>query len=171
MIGASFFPLDPSFEKLIFIVIVLPLYMLWGLQLRKSQKVVLAGVFSLGSVVAVFDILRTAESLESGTFSGVALWSSLEVTIAVIVASLPLYKVLLTPKGRQSLLSRSLLGRYKDMSHDQSAAERKASEDTSSRPSRPSVTTYRDNLEIQDLASPKLGARGQHLPLAHLPNQ
>ena len=144
--------------------------MLWGLQLRGSQKVVLAGIFSLGSVVAVFDILRTVESLESGTFSGVALWSSLEVTIAVIVASLPLYRVLLTSKGRQSLLSRSLLGRYKDMSPEQTAVDRKASDDTSSRPSRPSVTTYRDNLEIQDLASPKLGMRGQHLPHARLAN-
>ena len=90
----------------------LPLFMVWGLQLRKSQKAVLAGIFSLAFVVAIFDILRTVESLQSGTFSGVALWSSLEVTIAVMIGSLPLYRALLTSKGRKSLLSRSSIGRY-----------------------------------------------------------
>ena len=143
--------------------------MVWGLQLRKSQKVVLAGVFSLGSVVAIFDILRTVESLQSGTFSGVALWSSLEVTIAVIVASLPLYRVLLTSKGRQSLMSRSSMGRYKDMSGGgQTGVERKGSDDRSSRPGKPSVSTFRDDLETQSLASPKHGAQGQRFPLAQL---
>lgn len=152
------------------IVIVLPLFMVWGLQLRTSQKVVLAGIFSLAFVVAVFDILRTVESLESGTFSGVALWSSLEVTIAVIVASLPLYRVLLTNKGRKSLLSHtSLLGRYKDMSDSQTAVERKSSDDRSSR-RKPSVNTFRDDLETQNLTPPIRGERGQQFPLAHLPH-
>lgn len=144
--------------------------MVWGLQLRRSQKAVLAGIFSLGFVVAIFDILRTVESLQSGTFSGVALWSSLEVTIAVTVASLPLYRVLLTSKGRKSLISRSSMGRYKDMSNGQTGVERKSSDDRSSRPvtSKRSVTTFRDDLETQGLASPKYGAQGQHFPLAHL---
>lgn len=141
------------------VVILLPIYMVWGLQLRKSQKAVLAGVFSLGFVVAIFDILRTVESLRSGTFSGVALWSSLEVTIAVIVASLPLYRILLTSKGRKSLISRGSAGRYKDMSDGQTG---------SSRPSKQSISTFRDDLETQHMVSPSHGARSQHIPLAHL---
>ena len=80
--------------------------MVSGLELHMSQKLTLAGVFSLGLIIPIFDILRTVESLRSGTFSGVALWSSLEVTIAVIVASLPVYKALLTTKGRQTIMSR-----------------------------------------------------------------
>ena len=148
----------------------LPLYMVWGLQLRKSQKLVLAGIFSLGSVVAIFDILRTVESLESGTFSGVALWSSLEVTIAVIVASLPLYRVVLSRKGRKNLVSRVSIGRYKTMSDDTTAVGRKSSDDRYSRPDQPSVRTYRDNLETQLLASPHHARQGQHFPLAHLPH-
>lgn len=128
--------------------------MLWGLQLRKTQKVTLAGIFSLGFVVAIFDIIRTVESLKSGTFSGVALWSSLEVTVAVIVASLPLYRVLLTSKGRESITSRvSLLGRYRDISNAQTHIERKVSDDTSMRPSKTSVTTFRDDLETQSWRS------------------
>lgn len=143
--------------------------MVWGLQLRRSQKIVLAGIFSLGFVIAVFDILRTVESLQSGTFSGVALWSSLEVTIAVIIASLPLYRVLLTSKGRQILLSHtSLMGHYRDMSDGQTGVERKDSDDRSSRPSKPSIHTFRDDLETQNLASPLHEAQGQHFPLAHL---
>lgn len=147
----------------------LPLFMVWGLQLRKSQKLILAGIFSVGSVVAIFDILRTVESLDSGTFSGVALWSSLEVTIAVIVASLPLYRALLTSQGRKSLVSRVSIGRYKTMSDDQTAVGRNSSDDRSSRPDRPSVRTYRDNLESQLLTSPHV-RQGQHFPLAHIPH-
>ena len=137
--------------------------MVWGLQLRKSQKATLAGIFSLGLVVAVFDILRTVESLQSGTFSGVALWSSLEVTIAVIVASLPLYRVLLTSKGRKYLISRGSMGRYNDISDGQTGVERKCSDDRSSRYGKPSVNTSRQNL-----ASPNYGVQGQHFALAHL---
>ena len=146
----------------------LPLFMVWGLQLRKSQKLVLAGIFSLGFVVTIFDILRTVESLESGTFSGVALWSSLEVTIAVIVASLPLYRALLSSKGRKSLISYVSIGHYKTMNDNQTAVQRKSSDDGSSRPEQPSVSTYRDNLETQLLASPPHVRQGQHFPLAHI---
>lgn len=140
--------------------------MLWDLQLRKSQKAILAGLFSVGLVVAVFDILRTVESLQAGTFSGVALWSSLEVTIAVIVESLPLYRVLLTRKGRQYLISRGSMGRYKDIGGGgQASVERKLSEDRSSQPGKPSVHTFRDELETGNLPSPK---QVQHIPLTHL---
>ena len=147
---------------------ILPLFMVWNLQLRQSQKAILACIFSLAFVVAIFDILRTVESLESGTFSGVALWSSLEVTIAVIVASLPLYRVLLTSKGRKSLLSRSSIGRYKDMGDDQTGVERKCSDDRSTQPNRTTLSTFRDDLETQDMASPDRQVRGQHFRLAHI---
>ena len=132
----------------------LPLFMIWNLQLRLSQKLVLAGVFSLAFVVAIFDILRTVMSLQSGTFSGVALWSSLEVAIAVIVASLPLYRVLLTDKGRQTLMSRVSLTRYKDYIDSETAVERKGSDDSStSAPVKPSTMTFRDALETRGMAT------------------
>lgn len=142
--------------------------MVWGIQLRKSQKATLAGIFSLGLVIAVFDILRTVESLQSGTFSGVALWSSLEVTIAVLVASLPLYRVLLTSKGRKYLVSRGSMGRYNNISDRQTGVERKCSDDRSWRYGKPSVNTSRDDLETHNLASPNYGVQGQQFPLAHL---
>ena len=140
--------------------------MIWSLQLRKTQKAVLAGVFSLGFVVAIFDILRTVESLQSGTFSGVALWSSLEVTVAVIVASLPLYRVLFTSQGRKTLISFGSTDRYKNISDDQTRVERNGSDDSSSRPTKPSVSTFRDELETWNIASPKHGAQCDQIPLA-----
>ena len=155
-------------RSLSFLVMALPLSMVWGIQLRKSQKLALAGIFSLGSVVAIFDILRTVESLKSGTFSGVALWSSLEVTMAVIVASLPLYRALLSRKRRQSLISHVRIGHYKTMNDIQTTVDRKSSDDRSSRPDQPSVGTYREYLETQLLVSPHRARQGQHFPLAHL---
>ena len=146
----------------------LPLFMVWDLQLRKSQKLVLAGIFSLGSVVAIFDILRTVESLESGTFSGVALWSSLEVTVAVIVASLPLYRALFSSKGRKGLVSHVSIGHYKTMSDNHTAVERKSSDDRSLRPDQPSVCTYREYLETRLLVSPHHVRQGQQFQLTHL---
>ena len=148
---------------------ILPLFMIWDLQLRRSQKATLAAIFSLAFVVAIFDILRTVESLQSGTFSGVALWSSLEVTIAVMVASLPLYRVFFTTKGRKSLMSRRSKDRYKDMSDGQTEVERKGSDDRSSRLHQSSRGTFRDDLETQNMASPSLARQGQHFPIAHLP--
>ncbi|KAL8703394.1 MAG: hypothetical protein Q9201_003423 [Fulgogasparrea decipioides] len=131
------------------VVMILPLFMIYDLQLQNSQKVVLAGVFSLGFVVAAVDILRTVQSLNNGTFSGVALWSSLEVTIAVIVGSLPLYRVLITSKARRSLLSRLSGERYKNMDTSPASTERKFFE-TKGSPTKPSVSTYRNDLETQD---------------------
>ncbi|KAL8678399.1 MAG: hypothetical protein Q9224_004984 [Gallowayella concinna] len=151
------------------IVLILPMYMIYGLQLRTSQKVVLIGIFSLGLLVAIVDILRTYESLVSGTFSGVALWSSLEVTIAVIVASLPLYRVLITRKGRRSLLSRLSMERYKNM--DESAGggtERKFLDTNRSSAGQGTVGTFRNDLETQDSAFSMDARRTDHVPLAHL---
>ena len=136
---------------------LLPIFMLWGLQLQGRQKVVLAGIFSLGFVVAIFDILRTVESLQSGTFSGVALWSSLEVTIAVIVASLPLYRILLTSKGRDLLLSHTTISRYGTMSDGVTGVERRGSDGSSPEPPKPSVSTFRDDLETRGCRSPRCG--------------
>jgi hypothetical protein len=142
--------------------------MVWALQLRKSQKAALVGIFSLGLVVAIFDILCTVEILRSETFSRIALWSSLEVTVAVIVASLPLYRVLLTQKGRIYLVSRGSAGRYKTISNGPSGVERQRADNGSWRRKKLSLGTIRDGLETQNLTLPDDRSQVQHFPLAHL---
>ncbi|KAL9008662.1 MAG: hypothetical protein Q9173_006234 [Seirophora scorigena] len=149
------------------IVMALPLYMISSLQLRPTQKAILGGVFSLGLVVPIVDILRTVESLESGTFSGVALWSSLEVTVAVIVASLPLYRVLLTPKGRSNIRSRLSGERYKDVDDSPAETQRKGF-GTLASPGKRSVSTYHGDLETQDSEASKYSRGFQQVPLAHM---
>ena len=146
---------------------MLPLVMIYGLQLRTSEKVVLGGAFSLGFVVAIFDILRTVESLQSGTFSGVALWSSLEVTIAVIVASLPLYRVLISSKGRRSIMSRLSIDRGKECLDMSPTGTERNLFDTKKSPTKPSMSTFRDDLETQDSEYFKYVGGTQQLPLAH----
>ncbi|KAL8938465.1 MAG: hypothetical protein Q9216_003878 [Gyalolechia sp. 2 TL-2023] len=151
-----------------FVVMILPLFMIYGLQLRDSQKAILAGVFSLGFVVAIFDILRTVESLQDGTFSGVALWSSLEVTVAAIVASLPLYRVLLTTKGRKNIMSRLSIERYKGTDASPRGSIERGFLETKA--TKPSVRTFRDDLETQDTEYSKYKEAPHHLPLDHLSN-
>lgn len=150
------------------VVMILPLFMLHGLQLRISQKIILGGAFSLGFVVAIFDILRTVESLQSGTFSGVALWSSLEVTIAVIVASLPLYRALITSKGRRSILSRLSIDHGKRSDSSPAGTERNHLFEPKGSPTKPSVSTFRDDLETRDSEYFKFGGGTQQFPLAHI---
>ncbi|KAL8835445.1 MAG: hypothetical protein Q9170_003322 [Blastenia crenularia] len=164
----STFTLCGSVDDLYDFIITLPLYMIYGLQLRNSQKAVLGGLLSLGFVVAIFDIIRTYESLRSGTFSGVALWSSLEVTIAVIVASLPLYRVLLSAKGRNSLMSRLSIDRYKDLETSNTSNTERGFLDTRTSPGKPSVSTFRDGLETRDVEFPKKSRGAQHVPLAYI---
>jgi len=79
-----------------------------------------------------------------------------------MVASLPLYRVLLTGKGRETLISRVSLVRYKDMLDSQTGVERKGSDDSSSEPTKPSLSTFRDDLEIQNLTSPDHRKLGWH---------
>ncbi len=98
--------------------------MLLDLQMRKGQKAGLAGVFCLDLVIVVFDVLCTVESLASRTFSGVALWSSMKVFMAVIVASLPSYRTLLGNKIRKGTVRYLSWDRYKqfDKSNSQKAS-------------------------------------------------
>ncbi|KAL9032375.1 MAG: hypothetical protein Q9180_006536 [Flavoplaca navasiana] len=143
--------------------------MIYNLQLHPTQKATLTLLFSLGLLVAIVDILRTVESLQSGTFSGVALWSSLEVTIAVIVASLPLYRVLITRKGRRNLLSWLSMERYKHMDDDKSpgATERRFL-DTNAGTEKEGKGTFRNDLETQDSAVCERERRVGAVPLAHV---
>ena len=73
---------------------ILPLPTLLSLQMRVSQKIAVAAIFLLVWVTIAFDILRLVESLKSGA-TLTSLYTSLETEIAVIVCSLPTFRIAL----------------------------------------------------------------------------
>jgi len=76
-------------------VIILPLWMLRGLQMSMSRKIGLAAIFLIAITDVAFDIARTVYTVNGGAVALDTIWDILEPTIAVIVSSLPTYKALL----------------------------------------------------------------------------
>ncbi len=146
----------------------LPIYMLLGLQMRKGQKAGLAGVFCLGLVIVVFDILRTVESLASGTFSGVALWSSMKVSMAVIVASLPPYRTLLGNRTRKGTVRYLSWDRYKQFGKSNSQKASTSFDSARNYPNGAFTSVDEEALELQRSASSRKGSSTLlPAPLAH----
>ena len=77
-------------------VMVLPWYIIRKLQMSLSKKLGLVAIFSVALVTVAFDILRTVKSLDQGAFSASSLYTSLEVTFAIIVSCLPIYRAVLS---------------------------------------------------------------------------
>ncbi|PYH93080.1 hypothetical protein BO71DRAFT_291755, partial [Aspergillus ellipticus CBS 707.79] len=76
------------------IIIALPLPVLWALQLRLRQKIVLVAVFALGFFITVIQIIRicTIRNLKAYTDSEpVVIWSDVEISLGVIITCIPTY--------------------------------------------------------------------------------
>ena len=98
---------------------ILPIYVLCGIQITRQHKIGLVALFSLGTVILVFEILRFLEFLpsvgEGASLTMPLLWSALETNIAIIVSCLPTYRSLLSNEKRRR--ARSL----RDERYDQTA--------------------------------------------------
>ncbi|KAK9771363.1 putative Integral membrane protein [Seiridium cardinale] len=87
------------------LIISLPIYLTIGLKMSAAQKLGLVGVLSLGIIVTAFSVIRiivTNTVARQPEISWLALWSSIESSIAVMVACLSSFKVLLTHKKKSS---------------------------------------------------------------------
>ena len=73
----------------------LPLIMLRHLQMSRSAKIGLAGIFGVGIITIVFDIVRTVETMTNTSLGSTALWTNLESTVAIMVSCMPSYRALL----------------------------------------------------------------------------
>jgi hypothetical protein len=73
---------------------VLPLFMLHQIRIRRSQKIGLAMLFCIVFVTIALDILRTVQSLPGGSFSGSILYGILENAFTVIISCVPTYRAL-----------------------------------------------------------------------------
>lgn len=79
----------------------IPLWLVIGLKMSTSQKVGLCGVLGLGAIIIVFSVIRIIVTNTTGRqpeISWLALWSSIESSVAVIVACLASFKVLLSAR-------------------------------------------------------------------------
>ncbi|KAJ5984037.1 hypothetical protein N7481_006136 [Penicillium waksmanii] len=93
-----YFALGGTSIALDFIIIALPLPVLWKLQLRIRQKVLLVALFALGFFVTIVQFIRifTVKDLKTYTDSkNIVLWSLVEVSLGkivqVVVCCIPTY--------------------------------------------------------------------------------
>jgi hypothetical protein len=88
---------------------VLPLKLLWKLQVSPQQKFGLAVIFSLGTIIVAFAFARLAQvtkatsnpdpaSLANGPII-LSMWSHIESSVSVIVSTLPAFRYLLNGKA------------------------------------------------------------------------
>ncbi|PWW79003.1 hypothetical protein C7212DRAFT_275344 [Tuber magnatum] len=82
-----------------FVVWLLPLKMIWGIQLPPRQKAGLVGIFALGGLGVLAGILRLfsiKEFLDTGDPSwdtlDISIWSIVEATVSIICGSVPAIK-------------------------------------------------------------------------------
>ncbi|KAJ5120745.1 uncharacterized protein N7515_010133 [Penicillium bovifimosum] len=78
-------------------IIILPLPVLWKLQLHRKQKCVLIGMFALGFFVTIIQIIRifSVKNLKNITDSeGLILWSIVEVSLGAIITCIPTFSPL-----------------------------------------------------------------------------
>jgi hypothetical protein len=89
---------------------ILPLHLLWTLRISLKQKLGLALMFCLGSIVIAFAFFRLSQvtkatsnaKLDPITMADgpiiLSLWSTIEASVAVFVANLPAFRSFLTSR-------------------------------------------------------------------------
>jgi len=127
-------------------IMVLPLVMLPGLNMRSSQKFGIAGIFCLSLVIVALEIARIVESLKGTGTSLNTLWTNMETSIAVIVSCMPTYNTLISKRKRHAIIDNT--SAYNKLS----ASKRTGHADSSSK----SLTVASENYN-DDTATSKSG--------------
>ena len=85
------------------VVMGLGLRLLRNLQVRLKEKLALGAAFSVGVIKIIFAVIRVVKIGPSAAHVNpiwLALWSMIEASVAIVVASLPSFKVLFTRERR-----------------------------------------------------------------------
>lgn len=77
---------------------ILPWYIIRKVQTTTARKAGLVAIFSVVLITIACDILRTVKSFSQGAYSDSSLYTSLEVSLAVIVSCMPVYRKLFNLK-------------------------------------------------------------------------
>ncbi|OTB08910.1 hypothetical protein M426DRAFT_18309 [Hypoxylon sp. CI-4A] len=86
-----------------FLIMIIPITMVWNTRLRWRKKLALIGIFSLVIVTMIFSIVRvlvTSKLSRQPDTSWLYLWSSIEQCIAIIVACISAFPRLFTQSNR-----------------------------------------------------------------------
>ena len=77
-----------------------PLWILSTLQMGIRQKLGLAAIFCLATLVIIFDIIRTVISCSGGAVGAQGVfWDICEANVAVLISTLPIYRFLLSRRA------------------------------------------------------------------------
>ncbi|KAK3402655.1 hypothetical protein B0T20DRAFT_4571 [Sordaria brevicollis] len=96
------------------VLAIVPIPLLWKLQIPRRQKIVLTSLFGLGTFASVMSIVRlfslkqiaSAPDVEQSVMGvSIAIWSCIEVNIAIMCASAPALKPLIIKVFPKMLLS------------------------------------------------------------------
>ena len=93
------------------VVMGLGLRLLWNLQIGAREKVALGAIFSVGLIKITFAVIRVVKIGASATHVNpiwLALWTMIEASVAIVVASLPSFRVLFAHGRRQSEVHRAI---------------------------------------------------------------
>ncbi|KAL8906929.1 MAG: hypothetical protein Q9171_006062 [Xanthocarpia ochracea] len=93
------------------VVIGLGLRLLWSLKISAREKVALGAIFSVGLIKITFAVIRVVKIGASATHVNpiwLALWTMIEASVAIVVASLPSFRVLFAHGRRQSEVRRAI---------------------------------------------------------------
>lgn len=105
-------------------VAILPMPIIWSLNMHYKQKLAVTGIFSLAAVTIAFETVRSVK-LYSENFSLTNLYSYTELVVAVLLSMLPSYRFLVSPADkdreyRRLFWSRLTLRSYHSGSSDYS---------------------------------------------------
>ncbi|KAI1113733.1 hypothetical protein F5Y14DRAFT_462221 [Nemania sp. NC0429] len=106
------------------VVALLPMPIIWRLNMHYKQKLAVTGIFSLAAVTIAFETVRSVK-LYSEVFSLTNLYSYTELVISVLICMLPSYRFLVSPADkdreyRRLFWSRLTLRSYHSGSSDYS---------------------------------------------------
>ncbi|GFF30782.1 conserved hypothetical protein [Aspergillus udagawae] len=114
------------------IMLMVPIPLVWKLQMRTAQKILVSGIFLLGGFVCVASVIRIyfmtflSRSLDITWIMGdVFIWSSVEPCIGIVCACLPTLQPLLKSTLKNILGSSRIAGKFGASSSQEVELERK----------------------------------------------
>ncbi|MCJ1325120.1 hypothetical protein MMC10_001782 [Thelotrema lepadinum] len=92
------------------VILALPIRAVYSLQLSRKKKATVACIFLLGGFVVITGLVKVVLGYVPGerepSFSRTEVWTTVHTSVAIICASLPIYKPLVTRVARSSLVSK-----------------------------------------------------------------